>query len=918
MASQGAVSLDTVMLNIESNAGHAVSNIDKLAASLANLKSAISGGFNNLNKLATSLENIKNASKGISGVADKLKNIGKIAEYVKPLESIGSTKNLGSLADNLKKLPEVMDSITPDTLENVGRVATELAIKLKPLADEMKEIAAGFNAMSTLARNYNVRIRTLIDAHNAAKKSTKSLQKTLTRLENGLKSVGKLFKTIFSGGKTVVKGLEKPFKRVSSKIKQMGFALLSVRSAFTFVRKAADEYLQMDGELQKAFTNTWRAMGAQLAPALEYVQYLFHQFVRVIYSVIYALTGIDLIARANEKAMKGWGKSAKDTLGNLQKFDDLNVVEFKKDTGGDDDQLIDMDKIDLTPIQKIVDWIKEVKASIEQALDTGKWKGVGEVFASGINDGITFLNNGLDTARQKVMEITTQIGEFFNGFVGKLDFGALATSISESVILFRDSITNIINTIDFKQLGKKLTTFVKNLKIGDMIASKINIFTAIFGGISDAVESFDWSVMGQKINDTIIKSADAFTTMFQRINWTALGSAIRDTIVNIDWSGIVSSVVSTIQQIISSAGGLFDGIAGTTVFSGVAEDINQIIGKIIELGETTIQTLSENGTVGKIFSSLSNTFKTISGFVGDIANKFLDWTISDDFQSAIELVNNILSDIFGWIDRIASYFKKIYDEYLSSDLDEILGYIGDMISDLKLLYDESLKPLIDNVISFWEETLEPIFGWLGDAIVGVVKALSGVVEFLTGVFTDDWEKAGKGAEKALGGIGDALKSLGAALVNFGAWLVEVFINTVFVKPLNLLISGWNDTIAKAFDKVGINISINPISKLQLPRIEPPQVKATAGGRANGGFVPSGQFFYANENGVPEYIGRIGNSAAVANNDQIVQGIKQGVKEAIQESDSTQPIVINLGNETLYKKQQQYNKLQNNKYGTINL
>lgn len=918
MASQGAVSLDTVMLNIESNAGHAVSNIDKLAASLANLKSAISGGFNNLNKLATSLENIKNASKGISGVADKLRNIGKIAEYVKPLESIGSTKNLGSLADNLKKLPEVMDSITPDTLENVGRVATELAIKLKPLADEMKEIAAGFNAMSTLARNYNVRIRTLIDAHNAAKKSTKSLQKTLTRLENGLKSVGKLFKTIFSGGKTVVKGLEKPFKRVSSKIKQMGFALLSVRSAFTFVRKAADEYLQMDGELQKAFTNTWRAMGAQLAPALEYVQYLFHQFVRVIYSVIYALTGIDLIARANEKAMKGWGKSAKDTLGNLQKFDDLNVVEFKKDTGGDDDQLIDMDKIDLTPIQKIVDWIKEVKASIEQALDTGKWKGVGEVFASGINDGITFLNNGLDTARQKVMEITTQIGEFFNGFVGKLDFGALATSISESVILFRDSITNIINTIDFKQLGKKLTTFVKNLKIGDMIASKINIFTAIFGGISDAVESFDWSIMGQKISDTIIKSADAFTTMFQRINWKALGSAIRDTIVNIDWSGIVSSVVSTIQQIISSAGGLFDGIAGTTVFSGVAEDINQIIGKIIELGETTIQTLSENGTVGKIFSSLSNTFKTISGFVGDIANKFLDWTISDDFQSAIELVNDILSDIFGWIDRIASYFKKIYDEYLASDLDEILGYIDDMISDLKLLYDESLKPLIDNVISFWEETLEPIFGWLGDAIVGVVKALSGVVEFLTGVFTDDWEKAGKGAEKALGGIGDALKSLGAALVDFGAWLVEVFINTVFVKPLNLLISGWNDTIAKAFDKVGINISINPISKLQLPRIEPPKVKATAGGRANGGFVPSGQFFYANENGVPEYIGRIGNSAAVANNDQIVQGIKQGVKEAIQESDSTQPIVINLGNETLYKKQQQYNKLQNNKYGTINL
>ncbi len=918
MASQGAVSLDTVMLNIESNAGHAVSNIDKLATSLANLKGAISGGFNNLNKLATSLENIKNASKGISGVADKLKDIGKIAEYVKPLESIGSTKNLGSLAENLKKLPEVMNSITPDTLENVGRVATELANKLRPLANEMKEIAAGFNAMSTLAKNYNVRIRSLIDAHNAAGKSTQSLRKTLTRLGNGLQSVDKLFKTIFSSGKTVVGGLEKPFKRVNSKIKQMGFALLSVRSAFTFVRKAADEYLQMDGELQKAFTNTWRAMGAQLAPALEYVQYLFHQFVRVIYSVIYALTGIDLIARANEKAMKGWGKSAKDTLGNLQKFDDLNVVEFKTTGSGDDNELIDMDKIDLSPIQKIVDWVKELKASIEQALDTGKWKGVGEVFASGINDGITFLNNGLDAARQKAMEITTQIGEFINGFVGKLDFGALATSISESVILFRDSITNIIDTIDFKQLGKKLTNFVKNLKIGDMIVSKINIFTAIFGGISDAVESFDWSIMGQKISDAIIKSADAFTTMFQRINWNALGKAIKDTILNIDWSGMVSSVMSLIQGVISSGGNLLDGLFGTNIFSGIADDVNNIIGKVVELGEQTVNTLGENGTAGKVFNSLKNILKTISTFVGDIADKLLEWTISDDFQTAIELVSNIFSDIFGWVDKILGYFKEMYDKYISSDMDEILGYIGDTIEDLKILYNESLKPLIDNILKFWGETLEPFFGWIGDAIVGVVKALSGIVEFLVGVFTGNWEMAGEGAKKAIGGIWDAIKALGASLINFGQWLIEVFVNTLIIAPLNLLVSGWNNSVAKAFGEVGIDISISPISKLQLPRIEPPKPAASAGGRANGGFVPSGQFFYANENGVPEYIGRIGNSAAVANNDQIVQGIKQGVKEAIQESDSTQPIVINLGNETLYKKQQQYNKLQNNKYGTINL
>ena len=76
--------------------------------------------------------------------------------------------------------------------------------------------------------------------------------------------------------------------------------------------------------------------------------------------------------------------------------------------------------------------------------------------------------------------------------------------------------------------------------------------------------------------------------------------------------------------------------------------------------------------------------------------------------------------------------------------------------------------------------------------------------------------------------------------------------------------------------------------------------------------------YARENGIPEMVGSIGSQTAVANNMQIVQGIKQGVKEAIQEADFNFTNVVNVGNETLYKGQQSYNKLQNNKYGTINV
>lgn len=49
-------------------------------------------------------------------------------------------------------------------------------------------------------------------------------------------------------------------------------------------------------------------------------------------------------------------------------------------------------------------------------------------------------------------------------------------------------------------------------------------------------------------------------------------------------------------------------------------------------------------------------------------------------------------------------------------------------------------------------------------------------------------------------------------------------------------------------------------------------------KAGGGYVDSGQLFVAREAG-PEMVGQIGNRTAVANNDQIVQGIASGVASA---------------------------------------
>ena len=413
MPSAGSATLDSVVIEIESDASKSANGIATLTKQLENLRDSIKGGFNSISRLASSLNELKPATQGLSSVANNLKeldsvtenlqklsgietpsgltntitrlwelsdvskslektsenlsnmakiveplssltsiqkpeglgnltryltnlaalsnldkvvsDVSKLPQIVEPLQSLGnisSTKGMGTVISNLEQLPELMNRLgNTSTLENIGRVARELVTHLEPLSQEMQKIANGYSALSKMSNTYGVSAQTVTRYAKQQTSIFKILRSTLSTI------VGH-FKKIKTAQSDFANSSIKQFEKVNSKLKQIALSLLGTRTLFTMIRKAVSEYQAFDEELQKFSQNVWRAFGAQLAPIIEYTMYLFKQFVRVIYSVVLALTGIDLIARANQKAMEGWGKSAKDTLGNLQKFDDLNVVEF--------------------------------------------------------------------------------------------------------------------------------------------------------------------------------------------------------------------------------------------------------------------------------------------------------------------------------------------------------------------------------------------------------------------------------------------------------------------------------------------------------------------------------------------------------------------------------------------------------------
>ncbi len=106
-----------------------------------------------------------------------------------------------------------------------------------------------------------------------------------------------------------------------------------------------------------------------------------------------------------------------------------------------------------------------------------------------------------------------------------------------------------------------------------------------------------------------------------------------------------------------------------------------------------------------------------------------------------------------------------------------------------------------------------------------------------------------------------------------------------------------------------------LSALNLPTSLP---KLSVKWYAEGGFPTEGDLFFANEAG-PEMVGSIGNKSAVANNDQITRAIAEATYQAISQAlnenqDNGQPIVVNIGNETLYKGIVRSRSQASNQYG----
>lgn len=928
MASTGGVALDKVIINIESKVGNTHSNINKLARSLETLKASVKGGFNNLSKLATGLGELNKASKKLSQTAKNIDSVSGIAKVLNSLNAVGDPKNFKTMVNSLEKLPTVFNNINPQSLENVKRVSSELAQSLSPLSDKLASIGNGFTSLSTLAKTYGIAITKVGNDTRRASREMSTLSKTVKVIRTVLKGAGSV---ATSAGNAI----HNSFKKMNSQIKQVALSLLGTRTLFTMVRKAAAEYGAMDKQLTDATTNLWRALGAQLAPAIEYVLYIFTQAVRVIYSVIKALTGIDLIARANAKAMVSFSKSTKNALGNLQKFDDLNVVDFGDD--GKDVPQIKLDEIDLSPIQKVIDWMKKLKATVENAWKNGGWNDVAKVLAEGINGATKYIDPvALGDAIGKGILGGLQ---FIKTFISETNWGELGQKLGDTIrnIPWREIWGTVFDTLI--EVFKGFTDFADGLFGFDGAGNLIVTFVAIEKIIKGIVTLTPTGIFSNMFGD-----ADNVVGKIKNVG-QAFSLMSKNTLTTESISGItgVSKGVLNLMKPLSNVFGLITkGVSGLGLGPMVGIVAAVVVG-IMALVKA-FKNLYENSepfrkTVYSLMDGIKGTFLSVLESLKEILLQLWD-VLKVAWNEVLVPIFNLIVDIFeAVLPSVMSILDVLWNNVLSPIIEglvkilrPILGVIIDVIKALVSI----IGVVIDAIKWLWDYLLEPLVKFLLDIVVGAIKVLGAAVEFvinfILGIFISlvdglaaIWAqiKAGftaaynfikksfvdpilKAWESIVNGLTKAWENIKSSFKN-GINSVIGFLNSMINKLNGYLTITIHPDVAKVLNAVGVKVDSGKYSLFKIPNI--PKLETGTNEIPYEGVY----HLHQGEAVVPKKY----NPALANGTDEEVGQKLDALISIMNNMNFTN--VVNIGNKTLYKEQQRYNKMQNDKYGTtVNL
>lgn len=399
------------------------------------------------------------------------------------------------------------------------------------------------------------------------------------------------------------------------------------------------------------------------------------------------------------------------------------------------------------PLEKIIDRFKQLAKLIAK----GFWDGLGDY--EPIFEGI---KKDLDSIRKSLKdiftdpEVTKAANNFFDSYayaIGQVagSFARIGLTIAQNIIggiekFLSQNVQRIKNyLIDMFNIGSEIA------QIGGNLAVAFADVFSVFGGET-----------AQQITANLIGI------------FAEIGMALTETAAKLgrDILNMIAQPFIDNKDILKSA------IEGSL---GVIETVTSSV-------LTVIQTLSD--AISRLYD------EHIKPFFDSIANG-----LSSIFETLITGYNTYILPV---LQGLAEQFKGLLEGPLGDAILKIETFLGKLIDSLKLLWESVLAPLINWIIANLLPVVAKIIDVVGTTAMKVIKSLikiigdvadtlSGIIDFLVGVFTGDWKLAWQGIKEIASGVWNLIKD-----VISGAWNA---IKSIIKGALNIIKSvintAWN-------------------------------------------------------------------------------------------------------------------------------
>ena len=187
-------------------------------------------------------------------------------------------------------------------------------------------------------------------------------------------------------------------------------------------------------------------------------------------------------------------------------------------------------------------------------------------------------------------------------------------------------------------------------------------------------------------------------------------------------------------------------------------------------------------------------------------------------------------------DQIGGFLSRLWDNMLAPLLSRIGSFMGSVVqfvfavvNVLLMLWNNVLAPIVNWLVA----TLAPIvqgviaivigvFEWLltsiGNIVTGILTFFQGILDFLTGVFTLNWDLAWQGVKEIFQGIWDTLTSIVKAVINAVITIINAFISVLY-SALATVVNGISGVINGVASVLGYDLNLGiPENPPQIPML----------------------------------------------------------------------------------------------------